>query len=61
MNEYLVDLTYPKSSRQAVYSETVEAPTQAAAIHAVKVRARNGGWKGEPIKATARIMRRVAA
>lgn len=60
-NEYDVELTWPKTSRQAVYAEVIEAPTQAAAIHAAKVRARNSGWQGEPIKATARIMRRVAA
>jgi hypothetical protein len=61
MNEYKVDLTYPRSSKQPVYSENVEAQTQAEALLIVTARARNAGWKGTPVKQVARIVRAVAA
>lgn len=53
MNTYNVDLTYPKPSRQPVYSITLAAESQSQAIASAQLAARQEGWKGDPIKAKA--------
>jgi hypothetical protein len=53
MNKYNVDLTYPRGSRQPIYSLTLDAVSQTQAIESAKMAARQEGWKGEPIKAKA--------
>jgi hypothetical protein len=53
MNKYNVDLTFPRGSRQPIYSLTLDAVSQSQAIESAKMAARQEGWKGEPIKAKA--------
>lgn len=60
-NEYNVTLTYLRSSKQPAYTETVTAVTQAEAKFKAIGSARSQGWKGEPVKTEAVIVRRVAA
>ena len=50
--KYDVDLTYPKQSRQPVYSIQVEAASRDIALNAAILSARQEGWKGTPIKNT---------
>ena len=51
MNTYTVDLTYPRTSRQPVYSIDIQAESSSQAIASAKLAARQDGWKGEPMKA----------
>lgn len=60
-NEYDVTLTYLRSSKQPAYTETVTAVTQAEAKLKAISSAKAQGWRGEPVKAEAIIVRRVAA
>ena len=53
MNTYTVDLTYPRTSRQPVYSIDIQAESSSQAIDSAKLAARQDGWKREPIKAKA--------
>ena len=53
MNKYTVDLTYPRGTRQPVYSITLDAESQSQAIASAQLAARQEGWKGQPIKAKA--------
>ncbi|MNP86663.1 hypothetical protein D3C76_1870280 [compost metagenome] len=48
--KYDVDLTYPKQSRQPVYSVRLEAISESQALAHAKHYAREDGWKGEPLK-----------
>ena len=53
MNTYTVDLTYPRTSRQPVYTLDIQAESQSQAIASAKLAAQQDGWKGEPIKVKA--------
>jgi hypothetical protein len=57
MTKYDVQLTYPKTTKQSVYMETIEAQTKGEAFLIAIGRARQEGWRGEPIKQAATIAR----
>lgn len=59
--KYDVDLTYPKQSRQPVYSIQVEAPSRDIALQTATLAAAQEGWKGTPIKHTVVQARENAA
>lgn len=59
MNTYTVQLHWPRSSRQAVYMEDIQADTQGEAKLIAAGRAKQEGWKGSPIRSEARIARAV--
>lgn len=59
MTRYDIQLTWPKASRQAVYSELIVAQTKAEALLYALRNARQEGWTGKPIKEEARIAREV--
>lgn len=61
MSLYTVQLTWPRSSKQAVYMEDIEAVTAGEAKLIAAGRAKQEGWKGEPIKAVASLAREVQA
>lgn len=48
--KYDVDLHYPKSTRQSVYSIRCDAISENQALAQAKLCALSDGWKGEPIK-----------
>lgn len=50
--KYDINLTYPKQTRQPVYSITIEAPSRDIALNTAILAAKQDGWKGEPIKST---------
>ena len=49
MTKYLVELKYPRTTRQQPYSIEIEAPSKSQAIALAKLAAADEGWKGEPI------------
>lgn len=60
--KYDVQLSWPKSTRQAVYYETgIEAQTKAEALLIATGRAKQEGWKGSPLKSVVTIAREVEA
>lgn len=59
MQRYDIQLTWPKASRQAAYSEVIIAQTKAEALLYALRNARQEGWTGTPIKQEARIAREV--
>lgn len=59
MTKYTTTLTWPKASKQAVYSESIIAQTKAEALLYALRNARQEGWTGTPIKQEARIAREV--
>lgn len=59
--KYDIDLTFPKASRQPVYSITVEAPSRTAALTLATLCASQDGWKGSPIKNSVRLVQEHAA
>lgn len=61
MTLYTVNLHWPRSSKQAVYSEEIEADTQGEAKLIAAGRAKLEGWKGSPIRSEARITKAVQA
>lgn len=56
MNTYEIDLTYPKASRQPVYSIRLDAHSSSQAEHAAKMAAVQEGWKGQALKVKVRIV-----
>ncbi|MDG9784670.1 hypothetical protein [Metapseudomonas otitidis] len=54
--KYDVDLTYPKATRQPVYSIRVEAISKASAIIIASDRAAKEGMRGTPSKVVARMV-----
>lgn len=58
--KYDVQLTWPRASKQAVYFETIEAQTKGEALLIASGRAKQEGWKGDPLKSVATIAREVA-
>ncbi|MWK59785.1 hypothetical protein GO594_27680 [Pseudomonas otitidis] len=59
--KYQVDLTYSKASRQPVYGICVEAASKSQAINEATRWAAKEGWKGTPVKVTARMVEECAA
>lgn len=61
MNTYAVNLHWPRSSRQAVYAEDIEARTAGEAKLIAAGRAKQEGWSGSPIRSEARLAQAVQA
>lgn len=59
MTKYDVQLSWPKSTKQCVYFETIEAQTKAEALLIATGRAKQEGWKGSPLKSVVTIAREV--
>lgn len=59
MNTYTVNLHWPRSSRQTVYSEDIDARTAGEAKLIAAGRAKQEGWTGSPIRSEARIAKAV--
>ena len=56
MTKYLVELKYPRTTRQQPYSIEIEAPSKSQAIALAKLAAADDGWKGEAIGVSVEVV-----